>query len=285
MAARLDRDEASGQDGPDPGAWRRLLAARAAADAGASPDFPRTDCQSGDDPGGLLALLRELALAPRARGWALAVLGQSLDGHVATAAGDSLGLNGAAALAHLHRLRALSDAVLVGVETAVLDRPRLTTRRCEGPNPVRVVVDPRGRLPASCPLLHDGAAPTLVLRAGPGPEPREERVTEWARVLTLPAEGPELPPARLLAALRARGLTRVMVEGGGITVSRFLRHGALDHLHLLVAPLLTGPGRPGLALASAEPLAAAWRPPSRRYLLGEDVLFAFRLDRPAPPAG
>src|SRR6267142_578546 len=72
--------------------------------------------------------------------------GQSLDGRVATESGHSHYINGPEGLAHLHRLRALVDVVVVGVGTALADDPQLTVRHVAGPNPARVVVDPRGRI-------------------------------------------------------------------------------------------------------------------------------------------
>ncbi|MGB5834942.1 MAG: dihydrofolate reductase family protein, partial [Thiohalocapsa sp.] len=73
-------------------------------------------------------------------------LGQSLDGCIATHTGDSEFVTGPENLLHLHRMRALSDAVVVGAGTIASDDPRLTTRLVSGPNPVRVVLDPDGRL-------------------------------------------------------------------------------------------------------------------------------------------
>src|SRR5262249_31784085 len=74
--------------------------------------------------------------------------GQSIDARIATASRPSHYINGPAGLDHLHRLRALVDAVVVGVGTALADDPQLTVRRVAGPNPARVVIDPNGRLPA-----------------------------------------------------------------------------------------------------------------------------------------
>ena len=75
-------------------------------------------------------------------------IGQSIDGRIATVTGHSKYINGPAGLAHLHRLRALVDAVLVGIGTAIADDPQLTVRRVAGPSPARIVLDPRGRLPS-----------------------------------------------------------------------------------------------------------------------------------------
>ena len=73
-------------------------------------------------------------------------IGQSLDGRIATESGHSKYINGPAGLAHLHRLRALVDGIVIGVGTAIADDPQLTVRRVSGPHPARVVIDPKGRL-------------------------------------------------------------------------------------------------------------------------------------------
>ena len=99
--------------------------------------------------------------APCAReAWVLAHLGQSLDGRIATRSGASHYINGPENLTHLHRLRALADAVVVGAATVALDDPRLTARRVEGANPVRIVLDPNRRLPVERHAFTEADAPT-----------------------------------------------------------------------------------------------------------------------------
>ena len=88
-----------------------------------------------------------------AKPYVIGQLGQSLDGRIATPTGASKYINGKEALRHLHAIRADVDAVIIGVGTAVADDPALTTRHVEGPNPVRVIIDPHGRLPADLSML------------------------------------------------------------------------------------------------------------------------------------
>ncbi|MFO1037368.1 MAG: RibD family protein [Geminicoccaceae bacterium] len=274
-------------------AWNLLLAARTAGDAAPSADLVAVDgfvlgrrpvrviegAGRLDDKGmELVEILLDVALTPRGERHVTAMLGQSLDGFIATRGGQSRSLNCEAALTYQHRVRALADAVIVGASTAALDDPRLTTRHVAGPNPVRVVIDPHGRLPASSQLLHDGAAPSLILRNGAGS--CGGRLTDQAEIVHLDAEDGAFDPAAVLDCLAERGLTRVFVEGGGVTVGRFLAAGLIDRLQLLVAPMLLGAGRPAIHLPEAERLEDALRPPSRRHLMGEDVLFDFSL-RPA----
>src|SRR6188474_1218348 len=92
-------------------------------------------------------------------------IGQSIDGRIATVTGHSKYINGPAGLAHLHRLRALVDAVLIGIGTAVADDPLLTVRRCAGPSPARIILDPRGRLSPDAKVLSDDGIRRLVITA------------------------------------------------------------------------------------------------------------------------
>ncbi|MBL8258752.1 MAG: RibD family protein [Candidatus Competibacteraceae bacterium] len=215
-----------------------------------------------------------MAFAGAARPLTVAHLGQSLDGRIATLQGASRYVNGPENLLHLHRMRALCDAVVVGASTVERDNPRLTTRQVAGPHPVRVILDPRRRLAGDCGVFQDRAAPTwlvcdrqLAERQGPG----------HARPIGAPYCDGSLDLSAVVAQLRARGCFGVFVEGGGLTVSSFLASKLLDRLQITVAPLIIGSGRPGITLPPIEDLAQGLRPSHRRYVLGEDVLFDCRL--------
>jgi riboflavin-specific deaminase-like protein len=216
-----------------------------------------------------LDLYGPLCMAGPGRPLTIAHLGQSLDGQIATASGDSYYVTGPDNVRHLHRLRALAAAVIVGAGTVARDDPKLTVRHVEGANPVRVILDPRARLRADHRVFTDGAAPTLVVHAaGLRAKPPGN-----AEVLGVPAEGERLRLDALLEKLHERGLWSVFVEGGGATVSSFLQAGALDRLHIAIAPLVTGSGRPGLALPARDKIADCLRPAHRVFAMGGDVLF------------
>lgn len=215
-----------------------------------------------------------------AESWVLGHLGQSLDGRIATEGGTSQYITGPENLDHLHRLRALADAVIVGGATAALDDPRLTTRRVPGLHPVRVVLDPRRRLPADLTLFRDAACESLLIAAEADARHGQAEVV----AAPLAADG-RLDPAGVVRVLRGRGLRRLFVEGGGLTVSRWLAAGVLDRLQVTVAPMLLGSGRPGVTLPPIEDLDLALRPACQSYPLGADVLFDFDLRPTPPPAG
>jgi diaminohydroxyphosphoribosylaminopyrimidine deaminase / 5-amino-6-(5-phosphoribosylamino)uracil reductase len=261
-------------------AWHCLLAASAASRQGLRfVDESGWLVRHGDELqlgaltpaviGPLLELYAPLCTTRAGKPLTLAHLGQSLDGSIATAAGDSYYVTGPENVRHLHRLRALADAIVVGASTVARDDPQLTVRHVEGVNPVRVVLDPSARLDARRRVFSDAAAPTLVVHAeGIGaPAPGK------AEVLQVPAERGQLKLDVLLERLHARGCFFVFVEGGGETVSRFLEAGLLDRLHVAIAPLVTGNGRPGLTLPARERIADCLRPAHRVFTMGGDVLF------------
>ena len=212
------------------------------------------------------------------RPWLLAQLGQSLDGCIATRSGESAFVSGPECLQHLHRLRALSDAVLVGAGTVAADNPRLTTRLVPGPSPVRVLLDPALGLADHVRRAHvftDTSAPTLWLCDSRWAT-RAASLVGAERVLAVPGlRRDDGVPALATAcqALVERGLRRVFVEGGGVTVSRFLSQRLLHRLHLGVAPVLIGDGRRGLHFAGAPRLADCARPRCRVHAMGVDRLW------------
>jgi riboflavin-specific deaminase-like protein len=244
--------------------WAALLAARA---GGAVPR------------GALGALFAPVLAPPRAADGCVVVgrLAQTLDGRIATTRGHSQWIGGRGDILHTHRLRALCDVVLVGAGTVRHDDPRLTTREAPGPNPVRVILDPDRRLPATQGVFTDGAAPTLLVAATDGPPTHGQ--AEVLRVARGP-QGLDLPA--LLRALAARGLGRIFVEGGGHTVSAFLAAGCLDRLHVTVAPVILGSGIPAFTLPEAARIGDGLRFGWTVHPLGEDILCDIVLDRAAP---
>lgn len=196
-------------------------------------------------------------------------IGQSLDGRIATESGHSKYINGPAGLVHLHRLRALVDAVVIGVGTAIADDPQLTVRRVAGPQPARVVIDPKGRLGADARVFADNGVRRLLI-TGQGTRCTPPSGVE---IVALPAADGQLAPSAILAALAGFGMRRILVEGGANTVSRFLAAGCLDRLHVMVAPIILGAGGFGLTLPPIERADQALRMPICVHKVGDDVLF------------
>jgi len=217
--------------------------------------------------------------ATAARPMILGHLGQSLDGFIATHTGESQWVTGHENVVHMHRLRALCDAVVVGPGTVAADDPRLTTRLVEGSNPLRVVLDPDRRLPADHRVFTDDSADTICVCASAlvqGPDDRHGR----ASVLGVTGTADGLDLVELVRVLKERGHYRLFVEGGGVTVSLFLQAGLLDRLHLAIAPILIGDGRAAIRLPAPAALEDCHRPDYRVFRMGGDVLFDCDLRSP-----
>ncbi len=187
--------------------------------------------------------------------------GISLDGRIASEAGESRWITGPAARDRSHHLRSVHDAVLVGIGTVLADDPSLDTRVPGGRNAVPVVLDSQLRIPPRARVFTAGSRPVIVC-ADDAP-----RVDLPADILRVPRTPYGLDIERILRALVARGLHRILVEGGGRVHRAMLDSGYVDRLELFVNPrfLAGGPGLiagPGFALASA---------PTFRFVASETV--------------
>jgi diaminohydroxyphosphoribosylaminopyrimidine deaminase / 5-amino-6-(5-phosphoribosylamino)uracil reductase len=196
--------------------------------------------------------------------------GQSIDARIATPSGASHYINGDGGLDHLHRLRALVDAVVIGVGTAIADNPQLTVRRVLGPNPARVIIDPNARLPLNARVLAADGTRRLVVRATSS----STRLPAGVEIIALTPDNGRLAPAAIVCALAERGFRRILIEGGAETMSRFLAAHCLDRLHILIAPIILGAGRPSLTLPPLQRIVDAARMPMRPYILESNVLDA-----------
>ena len=196
-------------------------------------------------------------------------LGQTLDGRIATITGHSKYINGPSGLTHLHRLRAVVDAVVVGVGTAVADDPRLNVRLVSGKHPARVVIDPHARLKPDSLVWSDDGTRRIVIVA----DQIKANTPPGVEILSIPAKNGHLAPADILRALFACGFTRILIEGGADTVSRFMLAGCLDRLHVIVAPIIMGSGRAGFSLPAIEHMDQAVRIKMHAHALEDEMLF------------
>jgi diaminohydroxyphosphoribosylaminopyrimidine deaminase / 5-amino-6-(5-phosphoribosylamino)uracil reductase len=200
----------------------------------------------------------------------------SLDGKVAARDGTSRWITGEAARRDVHRLRGSADAIVVGAGTALADDPSLTVRDpgYEGRPPLRVLVDARGRVPASGDLFDDDA-PTLVATTDLAPA---ERRHAWhdagAEVETFEAEGGLVPFAALAEHLGKRDAQSVLLEGGPTLAWSAIEDGAVDKIVVYLAPRLIGGDDAPTVLGGRgfAPIARALGLRIRSFdLVGEDL--------------
>jgi 2,5-diamino-6-(ribosylamino)-4(3H)-pyrimidinone 5'-phosphate reductase len=183
-------------------------------------------------------MMDELAARVRPLIWVNCAI--SLDGKLALARGERARLSGAEDLERVQRLRAESDAILIGVGTAILDDPSLRVHwellgRTAGPPPTRIILDSHGRLPAAAHVL-DGSQPTIVAVAegsGRTYPPHVDTIVAGRGRVDLPL---------LFGELARRGIGRVMVEGGAQVLASVLVAGLFDRFTVYVAPVLIGGG-------------------------------------------
>jgi riboflavin-specific deaminase-like protein len=235
-----------------------------------------------DDPRhALVDLYLPICSATRAHPIAVGHLGQSLDGFIATHAGESQYVTGPENILHLHRLRALCDAIVVGAGTVAADDPQLTTRHVPGPSPLRVILDPTRRLGDHYKVFSDESAETIYVCARSQLRDGETHFGR-AAIVALEDNAAGVDVTGLVRLLHDRECKRIFVEGGGVTVSAFLAADMLDRLHIAIAPLIIGDGRPAIRLPPPSSLSDCPRPRYRVFKMGGDVLFDCELKPRAP---
>jgi diaminohydroxyphosphoribosylaminopyrimidine deaminase / 5-amino-6-(5-phosphoribosylamino)uracil reductase len=194
------------------------------------------------------------------RPFLLLKLALSLDGRIATGAGESKWITGPSARRLVHRLRYEYDAVLVGINTLLRDDPRLDIRGPRTKTLTRVVLDAKLRTPANA-RIFESPDPVIIFHGPEAPAAKLEALAQRAHFGCIAEHGGQIDWDCLLAALASRSLTSVMVEGGGRVAASALQAGAVQKVNLFYAPKLIGAeGVPGIGalglrlLADAQPL-------------------------------
>lgn len=191
-------------------------------------------------------------------------LATSLDGRIATAAGESQWITSEASRAEVQRLRAAHDAVLVGAETVRKDNPSLLARTepATAKQPARVVVTTQLEIPPDAKMFADIPTAPVIVFSVPRASPARHAIIEAMGARIEPVEtGPGgVDMAAVLERLSGLGFGSVLVEGGGKIAASLIDIGAVDRIEWFRAPiLLGGEGRPALADLSYDALADAPR--------------------------
>ncbi|MDA0353857.1 MAG: bifunctional diaminohydroxyphosphoribosylaminopyrimidine deaminase/5-amino-6-(5-phosphoribosylamino)uracil reductase RibD [Chloroflexi bacterium] len=176
----------------------------------------------------------------------------SLDGRIAAASGDSRWVSGPETLRWAHQQRPGLDAMVVGSNTVIVDNPELTARPADpaGPvdpsvhQPLRIVVDTRGRIPETARVLQGASSTLVVTAAGSDAAWRERIAATGAEVLVLPSraagDSEHVDLAALVAECGRRGMLTVLFEGGGVLLGSVFDQRLVDRVHAVIAPIIVG---------------------------------------------
>ncbi len=167
---------------------------------------------------------------------------QSLDGCITACQGSSTAISSDQSMLMTHQLRAMHNAILVGINTVLVDDPRLTVRHANGENPTPVVLDSRLRTPPSAKLLQPGRPQAIIATLPEASKERELKLVEaGARVIRMPeAPGGGIQLADLFSWLREQQIKSLMIEGGSKVISSVLAERLVDQLVLTIAPVFFG---------------------------------------------
>ena len=221
--------------------------------------------------------------------WVIMKAGMSLDGRIAAGSGQRTSITGIQAHRFVHRLRDRVDAILIGVETALIDNPSLTTRlpgRRTGHDPERIILDTNLRLSPHAVMLKQESAASTRIFCGPQAAAANRRALEQAgaRVTQVGVTGDQgLDLRAVLTALGNSMINSVLVEGGGRVHGSFLRQGLVDEVYLFMAPTFFGAaGVPVVDFAGIETKVL----PALKYMqtrrLGDDIMIRVRIGSGQP---
>jgi diaminohydroxyphosphoribosylaminopyrimidine deaminase/5-amino-6-(5-phosphoribosylamino)uracil reductase len=169
----------------------------------------------------------------------------SLDGKIATKSGDSEWISGSEARKYVHYLRYINDAIMAGANTVIADNPRLTCR-CAGKGgevrkqPIRVIVDGKGRTSAVAQVFNEAGQALLALDRSIEPERKKAFTQAGVELLELPAKQGQVDPELLMKSLGERGITSILVEGGGILLGSLFDYKLVDKVIAFIAPIIIG---------------------------------------------
>jgi len=173
----------------------------------------------------------------------------TLDGKIATKTGDSK-MSSKEDLIRVHSFRASVDAVMVGINTILVDDPSLTVRFCEGKNPIRVVVDSRARTPVKSRIMSSDT-PTLIATTSKAPKDRVKNLESAGAKVIICGEGEKVDLQILLRKLKEIDIRKVLVEGGGNINWSFISQNLFDELNVTVCPFIVG-GRDSVTLVEGD---------------------------------
>jgi 2,5-diamino-6-(ribosylamino)-4(3H)-pyrimidinone 5'-phosphate reductase len=204
----------------------------------------------------------------------------SLDGKIATSGGESR-LSSPEDLKRVHGLRAAVDGIMVGVGTLLADDPKLTVKLVRGRSPQRIIVDSNARTPLDAYVVRTAKQPpTIIAASSKAPKQRIKQLERAGAVVLTCGKGHLVSLSLLLRRLRARGIERILLEGGGTLSWSMLRQGLVDEVSVAISPRILG-GAEAVTLAEGEGVARVMDAVGLRLLsakkYGTDLVLRYRV--------
>jgi riboflavin-specific deaminase-like protein len=198
---------------------------------------------------------------------------QSIDGRIATGTGNSRWISSPESLKLSHKLRAVSDSVLIGNRTLNLDNSVLTTRLSKGPNPIRIVLSGSGKISRRRTIFNDGAAPTYIATTE---RSDLERCGDF-KIIKVKKLKSGLDLKDLLAKLGKMDVVSLLVEGGSRVLTSFIEQKAVDKIMVCIAPIIIGEGIPAIGNLRVSSIAKSIKLDEiERFESGPDLFISGR---------
>ncbi|MAQ73552.1 MAG: hypothetical protein CMD49_04530 [Gammaproteobacteria bacterium] len=192
-------------------------------------------------------------------------LAQSLDGFIATNSGESKYISCKQNIEHIHRIRAISDVILVGAKTILYDNPMLTTRLVKGNNPMRLVLDPRDKIRDNKNIFKNPDKNSFKI-IGMNKKNKNEKS------FRLPTLKNNFKANNLLKLFKKLNKRIIFIEGGGYTISNFYESNLLNRFHLCLSPILIGQGKNSFLIKGKRFMRDFKNHKINYYEMGKDIL-------------
>ena len=210
---------------------------------------------------------------------------QTLDGRIATITGNSRWISSEKFQRLAHKLRAINDAIMVGIDTILADDPQLTVRLVKGRNPSRIILDTRLRIPLDAKVVRNWeAAPTIIATTPRADEKKLSSLREMGIevLVTQEDEAGEVDLRHLLSMLGQRSVSSVLVEGGAGVITSLLRQNLVDKMVIAVAPKIMGKGIEAVGELNTREVSQALKLSFRKiYRMGEDLIIEAKVNSQA----
>ena len=191
-------------------------------------------------------------------------LAQTLDGFIATHSGESKYISCKANIEHIHRIRAISDVILVGANTVLYDNPMLTTRLVKGNNPMRLILDPKNKIKGTEKVFKNPDNNSFKIVSN--------KTKEKKNSFYISASKNGFKSNNLISLFKKLNKRIIFVEGGGYTISNFYKNGILNRLHLCISPVVVGDGKNSFLIEKKKFIKDFKRHKIQYFKMEKDIL-------------